>query len=326
MHTTWKGSISFGLVHIPIKLFTATEEKDIRMRQLHRECHSPIQYQKFCPVCNKEIEMSEIVKAYEHEPGQFVILEQAELENLAAEKNKNIEIIDFVNLDEIDPIYFNKSYFIGPSEAGHKAYSLLRQAMQETGKIGVAKITMRSKQNLAVIRVYDKGLIMETIFYPDEVRSVEQVPGVLDNLNVNVNEKEMDIAKQLIEQLTVSFDPTKYTDEYRLSLMNLIEAKVNHAEVKVAKEAPQTNIINLMEALQASISQAKKTAISVKTAEEEKRDELREEKLEALKEMTADEPKKKKTAKEKTAKAKPVKEKTVKEKTKTTKQKEKAIT
>ncbi|MGD8189951.1 Ku protein [Brevibacillus ginsengisoli] len=307
MHTTWKGSISFGLVHIPIKLFTATEEKDIRMRQLHRECHSPIEYHKFCPVCNREIEMNEIVKAYEHQPGQFVILEQSELENLAAEKNKNIEIIDFVNLEEIDPIYFNKSYFIGPSEAGHKAYSLLRQAMQETGKIGVAKITMRSKQNLAVIRVYDKGLMMETIFYPDEVRNVDQVPGVLDNLNVEVNQKEMEIAKQLIEQLTVSFDPSKYTDEYRLSLMNLIEAKINHAEIKVAKEAPASNIINLMEALQASINQAQKQAISVKTPKEDKREEIKEEKLEVLKEMTKGESKKKKAAKNKSAKEKAAK-------------------
>lgn len=288
MHTTWKGSISFGLVHIPIKLFTATEEKDIRMRQLHRECHSPIEYHKYCPVCKKEIEMSEIVKAYEHEPGQFVILEQSELESLAAEKNKNIEIIDFVNLEEIDPIYFNKSYFIGPNETGHKAYSLLRQAMKETGKIGVAQITIRSKQQLAVIRVYDKGLILETIFYPDEVRSVDQVPGVSENQNVEVNEKEMNIAKQLIEQLTVSFDPTKYTDDYRESLMNLIEAKINHAEVKVAKEAPQANIINLMEALQASISQAKKKAISVKNVEPED-----------AQEEPKEEPKKKKASKKK---------------------------
>ncbi len=258
MHTTWKGSISFGLVHIPIKLFVATEEKDIRMRQVHRECHSPIEYHKYCPVCKKEIETSEIVKAYEHEPGKFVILEQSELDEIAVEKNKNIEIIDFVKLEEIDPVYFNKSYFIGPSEAGNKAYSLLRQAMKETGKIGVAKITIRSKQHLAVIRVYNKGLILETIFYPDEVRSVDQVPGVIENQSVEVNQKEMEIAKQLIEQLTIPFDPSKYTDEYRSSLMKVIEAKIMDAEVKVAKEAPQTNIINLMEALQASIERNKK--------------------------------------------------------------------
>lgn len=296
MHTTFKGSISFGLVHIPIKLFVATEEKDIRMRQIHRECHSPIQYMKYCPVCKKELESAEIAKAYENEPGKFVILEQSELEEIAAEKSKNIEIIDFVKLEEIDPIYFNKSYYIGPNETGHKAYSLLRQAMNETGKIGVAKITMRSKEHLAVIRVFDKGMILETIFYPDEVRSVDQVPGVMENQQVEVNQKEMDIAKQLIEQLTIPFDPVKYTDDYRSSLMSLIQAKVTDTGVIEAKEAPKNNIINLMEALQASIDQSKKTNIKIKHPAPEK---VAKAKTKESKEKEPKAPAKKKKEKEK---------------------------
>lgn len=314
MHTTFKGSISFGLVHIPIKLFVATEEKDIRMRQIHRECHSPIQYMKYCPVCKKELETAEIVKAYENEPGKFVVLEQGELDEIATEKSRNIEIIDFVKLEEIDPIYFNKSYYIGPNETGHKAYSLLRQAMNETGKIGVAKITMRSKEHLAVIRVFDKGMILETIFYPDEVRSVDQVPGVMENQQVEVNQKEMDIAKQLIEQLTIPFEPAKYTDEYRSSLMNMIQAKVTDADVIVAKEAPKNNIINLMEALQASIDQSKKTNIKVKHPKIEPKAEKG---LKAEKEPKIDKIKEPKTEGK-------VKEKAIKATTKKKKEKEKA--
>lgn len=251
----WKGSISFGLVHIPIKLFAATEEKDIKMRYLHKECHTPIKYEKVCPACEKEIETNDIVKGYEYEPGRFVIIEKEELEEISQEKNKSIEIIDFVKLDEIDPVYFNRSYFIGPSEHGEKAYMLLKQAMDDSGKIGVAKITLRAKEHLAVVRVYNKGLVMETIYYPDEVRKIDHVPGLPTEMNVN--EKELKMAIQLIEQLTTSFDPSKYTDQYRASLMELIQGKITGNEVTIAKEVPQTDILQLMEALQASIEQTK---------------------------------------------------------------------
>lgn len=255
MHTMWKGSISFGLVHIPIKLFAATEEKDIKMRYLHNECHSPIKYEKTCPVCKTEVKTEEIVKGYEYEAGKFVIMDKDELEGLAQEKNKNIDIVDFVKLEEIDPIYFNRSYFIGPTENGEKAYMLLKQAMADSGKIGVAKITLRAKEHLAVVRVYERGLVLETIYYPDEVRNVGHVPGLPEK--VDLNEKELKMAVQLIEQLTTPFEPEKYTDEYRINLMDLIQAKITGNEFKVAKEVPQTNIVHLMEALQASIEQTK---------------------------------------------------------------------
>lgn len=255
MHTMFKGSISFGLVHIPIKLFAATEEKDIKMRYLHNECHSPIKYEKTCPVCDKEVKQEDIVKGYEYEPGKFVIMEKEELEEIAVSKSRNIEIIDFVNLEEIDPIYFNRSYFVGPNENGEKAYSLLKQAMKTSGKIALAKFTLRSKQHLAVIRVYDRGLVLETIYYPDEVRNVDHVPGLPEEMELN--DKELKMAIQLIEQLTTPFEPEKYTDEYRESLQKLIEGKITGQEVTIAKEVPQTDIINLMEALQASINQTK---------------------------------------------------------------------
>ncbi|OIJ13022.1 Ku protein [Anaerobacillus alkalilacustris] len=255
MHTMWKGSISFGLVHIPIKLFSATENKDIKLRMIHKECNSPIKYERTCPVCEKEVENHEIVKGYEYEPGKFVLLEDDDLEKLEKEQNKSVEIIDFVKLEEIDPIYFNRSYFIGPNDNGQKAYMLLKQAMEQSGKIGIAKITIRSKQHLAVVRVFKNALVLETIYFPDEVRNIEQIPGIPENIELST--KEMDTAIQLIEQLTTTFNPEKYTDDYRTALMDLIQTKITGNEVRTAKEAPQTNVVDLMEALQASIDQTK---------------------------------------------------------------------
>lgn len=255
MHTMWKGSISFGLVHIPIKLFSATENKDVKLRMIHKECNSPIKYERTCPVCNKEVENKDIVKGYEYEPGKFVLLEEEDLDKLAQEQSKSVEIMDFVKLEEIDPIYFDRSYFIGPNENGEKAYMLLKQAMEQSGKIGVAKITIRSKQHLAIVRVYKNALVLETIYFPDEVRNIDQVPGVPEN--VEITKKEMDTAIQLIEQLTTPFEPEKYTDDYRTALMDLIQGKITGNEVRSAKETPQTNVVDLMEALQASIDETK---------------------------------------------------------------------
>lgn len=255
MHTMWKGSISFGLVHIPIKLFSATESKDIKLRMIHKECNSPIKYERTCPVCEKEVESAEIVKGYEYEPGKFVILDEDDLEKIELEQSKSVEIIDFVKLEEIDPIYFNRSYFLGPSENGQKAYMLLKQAMEKTGKIGIAKIMIRSKQHLAVVRVYKNALVLETIYFPDEVRNVEHVPGVPEN--IELSEKEMNTAVQLIEQLTTTFEPEKYTDDYRTALMDLIQGKITGNEVQTPTKAPQANVVDLMEALQASIDQTK---------------------------------------------------------------------
>ncbi|MBH0166157.1 Ku protein [Fictibacillus sp. 7GRE50] len=255
MHTMWKGAISFGLVNIPIKLFAATENKDIKMRYLHEKCHSPVQYEKICHVCEETVDSKEIVKGYEYEPGKFVVVEKEELDELAGVSDKSIEIIDFIKLEEIDPIFYNRSYFVGPGENGTKSFALLKKAMEETGKIGLAKFTLRSKEHLAAVRVYKNGLVLETIFYPDEVRNVDHVPGLTDE--VSLNEKEVEMAKQLIEQLTAPFEPEKYEDEYREAVLELINSKISGDEVKVAKEKPKTNVVDLMEALQASINESK---------------------------------------------------------------------
>lgn len=254
MHTMWKGSISFGLVNIPIRMFAATEDKDISFRYLHRECKTPIKYEKTCPVCKKEVSQDDLVRGYEYEPGRFVIIEDEELQSLQQSRGRAIEIMDFVDLREIDPIYFVKSYYLSPQETGEKAYNLLREAMKQTGRIAVAKITMRNKQSLAALRVYHNIMIMETIFYPDEVRDQSHVPNI--PVDSQLDEKELAMAVKLIENLSAKFDPAKYTDEYRMELLAMIHKKIEGDEVVRARESiPQRNVIDLMQALQESLKE-----------------------------------------------------------------------
>jgi DNA end-binding protein Ku len=268
MHTMWKGSISFGLVNIPIKLHTATEDKDIKLRTLHNKCHAPIKYEKICSVCEEEVKPEDIVKAYEYTKGKFVVLDNEELEKLRKEnEDKAVEIIDFVKMEQIDPIYYDRSYYMSPSEGGGKAYSLLRKALLESQKVGLAKIIIRSKEQLAVIRVYENVLVMETIHYPDEVRKAGDVPSV--PAEDKVTERELDTAIMLIDQLTTEFTPEKYNDEYRTALLELIESKRNGQEtVSAATKEVASNVTDLMAALQASIDRTKpqKTATPRKKA------------------------------------------------------------
>ncbi|MCZ8532495.1 Ku protein [Psychrobacillus psychrodurans] len=260
MHTVWKGSISFGLVNIPIKLHAATENKDIKLRQLHKDCHTPISYEKVCEGCKQEVKNEDIVKAYEYSKNKFVILDAEELEKLKKEnEDKAVEIIDFVKLEEIDPIYFERSYFMSPDSGGGKAYSLLREALHESGKIGVAKIMIRSKEQLAIVRVYKETLIMETIHFPDEVRNTADVPNIPSEQTVV--KKELDTALMLVDQLTTAFEPEKYTDEYRTALMELIEEKKAGNNVVMTSEKQTelpSNVTDLMSALQASLDKTKK--------------------------------------------------------------------
>lgn len=251
MHTVWKGAISFGLVHVPVKMFSATEDKDISLRYIHKVCGSTLSYVRKCPVCDKEVEWAEIGKGYEYEKGKFVAFEKEELDELAEAGSKNITILDFVDLTEIDPIYFQKTYYLSPDQAGAGAYRLLMEAMRETGKIGIAKISIRSKSSLAAIRVLKDCLAIETIFYPDEIRPVSQVPGLPEA--AAPNPKEMEMAKLLISQLSTPFEPGKYTDDYRQRMLDLISHKIAGQEFHIAPAKQENNVIDLMAALQASI-------------------------------------------------------------------------
>lgn len=201
----------------------------------------------------------DIVKAYEYAKNKFVVLDAEDLEQLKKEQeDKAVEIIDFVKLEEIDPIYFEKSYFLAPDSGGGKAYGLLREGLLKAGKIGVAKIIIRSKEQLAIVRVYQTGLMMETIHFPDEVRKFEDVPNIPEGQEIV--KKELDAALMLIDQLTTPFDPDKYQDEYRHALMDLIEKKKSGEEIVTASEKPKeaSNVTDIMSALQASIDQTKK--------------------------------------------------------------------
>jgi DNA end-binding protein Ku len=255
LRNIWRGAISFGLVNVPIKLYTAIEDRNIHFSLLHSACQTPIKYHQRCPNCEKDLNKEEIIRGYEYEKGRFVIIQDEDLEGIAAEKSKTIDIIDFVNLAEIDPIYFHRSYFLAPAEGGQKAYALLRQAMENTSRIAIARVVIRAKESLAAIRVYKQGLIMETIYYPEEIRSIELVPEL--QTEVSLKEKELDMAESLIASLTTQFEPEKYTNEYRQAVRELIEAKVQGQEI-VRPVQPQTgNVVDLMEALQASIELAK---------------------------------------------------------------------
>lgn len=258
MKVLWKGAISFGLVNIPVSMYVATENKDIKFNYLHKECMSPVKYQKFCPRCNKEVSSDDIVRGYEYQKGNYVIINQEDFERIPEENTKTVDILDFVDLSQVDPIYFDKTYYLEPAPGGEKAYALIVDAMQKTGKIAVAKIFIRSKQSLAAIRVKDKFLVMETIFYPDEIRSPASLSKGLDPSKLNENETKM--AVSLIENLSTDFDPTRYHDTYRQALGEIIEAKIAGQEIITPSPPPEKGkVVDLMEALKASIKLAEES-------------------------------------------------------------------
>lgn len=255
MRALWRGSISFGLVNVPIKMYAATEKKTVSFRQLHKQCGTPIRYEKVCPTCGKKVEEEDIVRGYEYEKGKYVIIDDKDLESIPDETTRTIDIIDFVNIEDIDPIYYDHSYFLGPEETGMKAYVLLRKAMQEGNKIAIAKVVIRSKQSLAAVRPYGENhLIMNTMFFPDEVRNVQEIPVFPD---VKLHENEIKMAVQLVNSLATEFRPEKYTDEYRKAMLEIIAAKVEGDEVRIP--APrEEKVVDLMEALKASLALAEK--------------------------------------------------------------------
>ena len=258
MRTLWKGAVSFGLVNIPVKMYVATENKDIKFNYLHQECMSPIQYRKYCPRCDRELNSEEIVRGYEYQKGNFVVINEEDLERIPLENTKTIDIFDFVNLQQVDPIYFDKSYYLEAAPGGEKAYSLLIEAMTQTEKVAIARVIIRTKQSLAALRVKDKVLLMETIFYPDEIRSPAGLSPGLEADKLHENEVKM--AVSLIDNLSVDFEPGKYHDEYRQALRELIDAKIVGKEVVNAPAvSDKGKVVDLMEALQASVKLAEES-------------------------------------------------------------------
>ncbi len=256
MRTLWKGAISFGLVNIPIKMYSATERKQISFNQLHASCKTPVQYRKYCPACQIEVGPDEIVRGYEYEKGRYVVLRDEDFELLPGENTKTVDILDFVNLSEIDPVYYDKTYYLEPNPGGEKAYALLKTAMQETGKIAIARVMIRSKSALACIRVLGELLAIETMYFPDEIRSAETLTTQIKKPELHPNEISM--AKSLIENLSSHFQPEKYSDEYRAKLMEVIQAKIAGEEVAIPTAPETAKVIDLMEALRASLEATEK--------------------------------------------------------------------
>ncbi|MDB4897201.1 MAG: hypothetical protein JWN15_3463, partial [Firmicutes bacterium] len=259
MRSMWKGSISFGLVTIPVKLYAATEAKDVRFNLLHNECRTPVQYKKWCPVHEREVPMAEIVKGYEYERGRYVLVAEEDFESIPVAAARTLDIVDFVRLEQIDPVYYERTYYLEPGEGGAKAYALLRRAMEETGRIAIARVVIRTKESLAAIRVFKNGVLaMETMHFPDEIRSPAGLTGIIEP---ELRPQELEMAVNLVASMSAGeFEPEKFRNEYRQALLELIEGKVTGEEVVTAAPQPERGrVVDLMDALRASIRQAEVT-------------------------------------------------------------------
>jgi len=259
----WKGAISFGLVTIPVAVYPATEEKSLKFNQLHDEDMGRIRYKRVCSVDGEEVDFEHIVKGYEVEKDRYVILTDEDLDAVPVESSRAIDIQQFVDLDEIDPILFKKSYYLVPDETGAKAYALLRKALSEENKVGIAKVSFRDKEHLAALRFKDRVFVLETMYWPDEIRAAE-----FDTVDAGekVRANEVDMAKALIENLTEPWNPEGFKDEYREALLDIVEKKVAGEPIEAPTEAAPARVVDLMEALKASVQAAKKKTPSASGA------------------------------------------------------------
>lgn len=256
----WTGSITFGLVTIPVKLYGAVREENVSFHMLHDEDHARLKRKMACSADDREVPAEHTVKGYEIAPDQYVVITQEELESVQAKKTKAIEIEDFVDISEIDPIYFNTPYYVVPQETGTKPYRLLVDAMEKSNRVGIARFVMRNKESLCALRPKDGALILETMYFGAEmvdVNDIEEVPR-----QTKTDERELKMAQQLIDQLAGKFNPHKYEDEYVKALREMVERKAAGEEVVVAPERKEEGgrTTNLMEALQASLSKARTAA------------------------------------------------------------------
>jgi DNA end-binding protein Ku len=251
----WKGAISFGLVTIPVSVYPATEEKTLRFNQLHDEDGGRIRMKRTCSVDGEEVGYEHIVKGYEYEKDRYVILTDEDFEAIPVESSRAIDIQQFVQLDEIDPMQYKKSYYLVPEETGAKAYALLREALHRSGKVGIAKVSFRDKEHLAALRFRDDAFVLETMYWPDEIREAD-FGGV--DVSAKIRPNELEMAQTLIENLTADWDPTGLKDDYREALLRIVEAKINGEEIEIVEAEPTAKVVDLMEALKASVAAAKK--------------------------------------------------------------------
>lgn len=251
------GAVSFGLVNVPVKLFSATEQKDVAFHQLSKDTGERIRYRRVTDTSDDEVPYADIVKGYELDDGRYVVVTPEELEAVEPGRSRTIDIEDFVDLDELDPVHFEKSYYLAPAgKEAAKPYELLRTALERSNKVAIARFVLRTKQYLAAVRSNGRVLVLETMFFPDEVRNPESVIGDLPS-DVELRDREIAMAEQLIESLTTSWDPDRYHDTYRERVLDLIESKAKGEEVVVEEEERPAEVVDLMEALQASLEKAR---------------------------------------------------------------------
>jgi DNA end-binding protein Ku len=249
----WSGSISFGLVNVPVRMYSAIDEHDLHFNLLHEPDSSRIGYQKVCKKEEKPVPDDEIVKAYEVNKGKFVVLSDEDFESVQAEGVKSIDISDFVPYDEIDPIYFERTYYLGPQDGAEKVYALLRQAMEDSGLAAIATYVMRERQHLGCLRVREGTITLERMFFHDEIRPVDEIRP----RRTKPEKRELEMAASLIDQFSGSFDPAKYQDTYQKALMQVIRAKQKGKTVKPPQGPEQEEPVDLLDALRASLEAAK---------------------------------------------------------------------
>ena len=260
MRSIWRGAISFGLVSVPVRMFTATESKELRFHFLHKDDLAPIGYDKVRKDTGEHVDPDEIIRGFEIEKGRYVPLEDEDLDRLDIELTRAIDICDFVDLDEIDPIYFRKAYYLLPDEGAEKPYLLLVRALDESGKVGIAKVVIRNKQHLACLRPVDGKLVLETMYYADEVRKPEPV-----KIAGQLRAAEVEMAKTLVENLSEPFDPGKYDDTYRKELLELLRAKAKGKKLPEPSDDEPGEVVDLMAALRESVERTKRSQTARKT-------------------------------------------------------------
>ncbi len=251
----WSGSIAFGMVSIPVKLYGATESKDISFHLLHATCGTRLKQLRWCPTDEREVPWSEIVRGYEYAKDQYVTLTEEDFENLPLPSKHTIELTAFVKEDEIDPVYYERSYHLAPDERAEKAYTLLIRTLEKKGLTAIANITIRKKEQLCALRPKDGALMLETLYYPDEIR----VQPEMDLEKVKISDRELEMAFALIDLLRKPFDPEEYKDHYREALHQLIEAKLEGREVVESPAPKESKVLDLADALRRSVEAAKKS-------------------------------------------------------------------
>jgi len=253
--TVWKGYLGFGMISVPVRLHVAARDEKVSFHQIHRECNGRIKQQVFCPACDRIVERSELVKGYEYAKDRYLLVEDQELEKIAPQSGQTMEILQFVKLEEIDPLHYDASYYAVPEDPGRKPYQLLVDAMTATGYAAVAKVTMHQREFVVIIRPRKNGLTLHTMYYPAEIRQVAEY-GQRDG--VEIKPQELKLAEQLVQSLAGTFDPQQYKDEYQEKVKGLIEAKQQGLDVAATEPRRLAPVIDLMEALQKSLASVPK--------------------------------------------------------------------